>query len=202
MFLNLLLSILAIYASTHVYAQKVTKATQPSGIILGMHTAGSSFKSYVVDEQLNVKPFYRNIVFEPYLAYNFDSILCVGAVANFQIIRSNYKPEHNLMEVGGFLRYYIPIQFNVKFFRRISFYAEGSVRVANYQQYNRSEFFEDIRFHFMLYTFNPIGLNFKIWKGLQVDLAPEVFIRNSGYTRWGARIGLEYHLSNTVWKRK
>lgn len=177
----------------YIYSQKVVKETKPSAIIVGFHTAGTDFKVNEVDPQINAKPYYRNILLEPYLAYNIESVLCIGAIANFQIIRSNFKPQDDLYELGGFVRYYIPIKIDVTFVRRMSFYAETSVRVANYQQYSGSEYNKSEKLQYMLYSFNPLGINFKIWKGLNIDLATEVFFRSSGYNKFGVRIGIEYH---------
>lgn len=177
----------------YIYCQKIVKETKPSAIVVGFHTAGTDFKVHEIDPEINEKPYYRNILIEPYLAYNIESVLCVGAIANFQIIRSNFKPEDDLYELGGFVRYYIPIKFDVAFVRRMSFYTEASARVANYQQYSNSEYDKSKRLQYMLWSFNPLGLNFRIWKGLNIDLATELYFRSPSYRKFGVRIGVEYH---------
>jgi len=133
-------------------------------IIFGLHSAGEG--TNMKDPATGEITKHSYLYIEPYLGYFFNRNFGVGPIMGYHRFRSTFSEDYELLEVGGFARYYIPVGLNPDWPVSMLFLTEFSYRASNYQQSSRSDFNQSKGLDYNIFTLTPIGAQIKIWKGL------------------------------------
>ncbi len=180
----------------HSQAQIAVRDTITKKIIFGLHSAGAGYN--FKDSLTNETFFYRDIYVEPYVGYFFKKNFGIGVMGGYEKVSSNIKGVNNqeYLEAGAFCRYYYPYKINSRSTALTSmlFLSEISYKFTTYQKNNNNEYERFNRFKCRLLTIVPVGVEFKVWKGLYFELSSEYQVFSNGYNELRYRIGVEYHI--------
>jgi hypothetical protein len=166
--------------------------------LIGFRTDGVYSEYYVKSESKWIA-FYQ-IRFEPYYMFFIKENWGVGVMGEMEFLggrnmEDNAFPEtKNTYGVGPISRFYYPIQIDRGFFRRMKFYSEVSLTFTNYYQTKETfAYASNGNLKFSILRLRPVGVSFKLFKGLNLELSPAIFKYFPGRWRVGMNFGFEYH---------
>lgn len=142
--------------------------------------------------------------FEPHLGYYLKQINNLGFGLNGKIeyFSSNFATNNtpNIYELGVFTRYFLPLNFNVKVFNRLSFSAIASFSKTNYSRRDKNIYYFGTDTTYTMFdglsqSLIRIGLTwqFRIYKGLNFKMSYRYEMFLGKYYKYRPTVGLEYH---------
>lgn len=132
--------------------------------------------------------------FTPSLSYYLNGNTGVGISGGFEFdFKDNETKYRDRLEVGIFLKQYLPIRRNSSFTKTLIPFVESSFHATNYYHKDKQFFVVDALSSRQSRL--AIGINVLMWRMLYLEgaLACEFGIKPSNYFRQGVRLGLCYH---------
>lgn len=167
--------------------------------LAGFRTSGVYMDYY--DESESERKTYYQIRFEPYYMFFIKENWGVGVMGEMEFVGGNMEdieyPE-NTFGIGPITRFYYPLIIDKNFFRRMKFYSEASLAFTNYYQTKETFVYASSRnWKYSILRLRPLGLSFKLFKGLNLELSPAIYKYFPGRWRVGMNFGFEYHFNKS-----
>ena len=178
----------------------LSQSTRLNSSILGMRFNGYVLSTTEFHEIGKSKTFELRL--EPYFLFPISSRFAFGLLGEYQTAGSTLSsldiPADNY-GIGFLARYNYPFKFNNEFLnRKLLFFAETSISFTNYYNSENNVFpvSKSGNLDYLLLRLRPIGMNFVVVKGFNVDLSFCVFKFFPGRWRSLPNIGLSYYFKN------
>lgn len=151
--------------------------------------------------------------FEPHFGYypKKNKNLGIGITGKIEFFSSDFAENNtpNIYELGMFARYFIPFQFNVKVFDRLSFSAMFSFSKANYSRRNKNIYYFGTDSTYTMYdglqqSLIRFGLTwqFRFYKGFNFKMSYRYEMYLNKFYKFRPAVGLEYHFYYEEKKKK
>jgi hypothetical protein len=165
--------------------------------------------NYIYAAFLNTTTYKKNRgmvnSFEPHLSYYPKKYknLGFGITGRIEFFKTNVdliNKVRNVYELGMFARYFIPFQFNVKVFNRLSFSALFSFSKTNYSRRDKDIYYFGTDSTYTMYNglqqnLIRFGLTwqFRFYKGLNFKMSYRYEMYLNKFYKYRPTFGLEYH---------